>query len=78
MAGGDVPFMHKASKSEQLEMNTLYRPEYYVIPGRHPADCRCSEHALKRLLSSAAKFAARTSGVIDGKVAQPGMSPLAR
>jgi hypothetical protein len=60
MTGAAVPFMHKASKSEQLEMNTLYRPEYYVIPGRHPADCRCSEHALKRLLGSAEKFSAWT------------------
>lgn len=40
-------------------MNTLIRPEYYLIPGRHPADCRCSEHALKQLLGSAVTFPAR-------------------
>jgi hypothetical protein len=26
-------------------MNEILRPEYYVLPGKHPADCRCSDHA---------------------------------
>ena len=25
-------------------MNAISRPEYYVVPTRHPGNCRCSEH----------------------------------
>ena len=28
-------------------MKDILRPEYYMLPGKHPADCRCSEHAPK-------------------------------
>ena len=25
-------------------MNAITRPEYYVLPVKHPANCRCSGH----------------------------------
>lgn len=28
-------------------MNAISRPEYYVVPDRHPGNCRCSKHGLK-------------------------------
>jgi hypothetical protein len=28
-------------------MKEILRPEYYMLPGKHPANCRCSEHAPK-------------------------------
>jgi hypothetical protein len=28
-------------------MKEILRPEYYRVPGKHPANCRCSEHAPK-------------------------------
>ena len=27
-----------------IQMNAIIRPEYYVVPTRHPGNCRCSEH----------------------------------
>jgi len=28
-------------------MNAINRPEYYVVPGLHPGNCRCSKHPSK-------------------------------
>jgi hypothetical protein len=28
-------------------MNAIIRPEHYVLPVKHPANCQCSEHESK-------------------------------
>jgi hypothetical protein len=28
-------------------MNTIIRPEHYVLPVKHPANCQCREHQPK-------------------------------
>jgi len=28
-------------------MNAIIRPEHYVLPVKHPANCQCSEHVSK-------------------------------
>jgi hypothetical protein len=28
-------------------MNAIIRPEHYVLPAKHPANCRCREHESK-------------------------------
>ena len=28
-------------------MNAIIRPEHYVLPVKHPANCQCSEHGSK-------------------------------
>jgi hypothetical protein len=33
-------------------MKEILRPEYYLLPGKHPAHCRCSEHAPKLALQA--------------------------
>lgn len=44
---------------KQLKMYTMtpiIRPEHYVLPVRHPPNCRCTQHGVKKSSQSAATF----------------------
>jgi hypothetical protein len=45
-AGGHVPLTPKAIRAA-IKMNAIIRPEHYVLPVKHPANCQCSEHGSK-------------------------------
>lgn len=45
-AGRHVPLTPKATRAA-IQMNAIIRPEHYVLPVKHPANCQCSEHESK-------------------------------
>ena len=45
-----------------IQMNALNRPEYYVVPARHPGNCRCSKHGGKISLGAPSILRLETGG----------------
>jgi hypothetical protein len=42
-----VPKNNEKTPRAIIQMNAINRPEYYVVPGKHPGNCRCSKHRPK-------------------------------
>jgi hypothetical protein len=45
-------------------MNAIIRPEHYVLPVKHPANCQCSEHESKISFRSPSMPIVRETGML--------------